>query len=286
MYQRFCSLLLLTGLFLLSACTSAGITVANAPVPFFEGTIERDIVFDEESKQTLDIYIPDHATEERLPVVIFFYGGRWTNGEKGDFAFVGTTLAEEGFIVVIPDYRKYPDVRFPAFVEDGANAVSWVHKNIGDYRGKPETLFLAGHSSGAHIASLLIVDERYLESDTNSAIKGFAGLAGPYSFTPKAEDVKIIFGPPSQYPQMQATTFVDGSEPPMLLLYGRDDELVAPYNLERLRRKIEEKGGQVQAKYYSDIGHIEIIGAMSWIWEYKAPVIDDLTLFFRENSDD
>ena len=72
----------------------------------------------------------------------------------------------------------------------------------------------------------------------------------------------------------------------MLLLYGRDDELVAPYNLERLRRKIEEKGGQVQAKYYSDIGHIEIIGAISWIWEYKAPVIDDLTLFFRENSDD
>ena len=284
MYQTFRSLLLLVGLLSLSACTAVGIKVANAPVPFFDGNIVRDIVFDEESTQTLDIYIPDQATEERLPVVIFFYGGRWTNGEKEDFAFVGTALAEKGFIVVIPDYRKYPDVRFPTFVEDGADAVSWVHENIEDYRGKPDMLFLSGHSSGAHIASLLIVDERYLKPGINSAIKGFAGLAGPYSFTPEAEDVKIIFGPPSQYPQMQATTFIDGSEPPLLLLYGRNDKLVAPYNLERLRQKIAENGGKVQAKYYSDISHIEIIGAMSWVWRSKAPVLEDLATFFHEQS--
>ncbi|WP_373084652.1 alpha/beta hydrolase [Sneathiella sp.] len=281
MRLKFLSIFPLLGPFMLSACTSTAIVVANAPTSFFDGTIERDVVYDDINNQKLDIYIPDLAAQKKLPVIIFFYGGRWTDGKKEDFAFVGTTLADKGFVVVIPDYRKYPDVRFPTFVDDGAHAVNWVHDNIENYRGQSRALFLAGHSAGGHIASLLVADERYLRADTLSAIKGFAGLAGPYAFTPEDEDLKDMFGPPSQYPQMQATTFIDGREPPMLLLYGSNDTTVELYNLKRLEQKIQEYGGQVQTKIYPDVDHIEIVGALSWVWRSKASVAEDIAVFFH-----
>ncbi|MCR9212331.1 MAG: alpha/beta hydrolase [Proteobacteria bacterium] len=281
MKQKLLSIFSLLSLFVLSACTDTAVAIANAPTAFFDGTIERNIVYDPATGQMLDIYTPILAAEEKLPVIVFFYGGRWTKGQKEDFAFVGTALAENGFVVVIPDHRKYPEVLFPDFVEDGAKAVNWVQNNISDHGGKADTLFLSGHSSGAHIASLLVVDERYLEPQTLQSIKGFAGLAGPYSFTPESEDLKIMFGPPSQYPDMQATTFIDGKEPPVLLLYGSDDKSVGLFNLERLEQEIRDNNGQVETIIYPDTGHVEIVGALSWILRSKAPVLEDMTTYFK-----
>ncbi len=282
MKQKLLSILSLLSLFVLSACTDTAVAIANAPTAFFDGTVERNIIYDQTTEQKLDIYTPNSGVKGKLPVIVFFYGGRWTKGQKEDFAFVGTALAEKGFVVVIPDHRKYPDVLFPDFVEDGAEAVNWVHDNIEVYRGNSDSLFLAGHSSGAHIASLLVVDERYLEPASHKAIKGFAGLAGPYSFTPESEDLKIMFGPPSQYPQMQATSFIDGSEPPILLLYGSEDKSVGLFNLERLEQEIRDNNGQVETIIYPDVGHVEIVGAMSWVLKSKAPVLDDVTAYFQQ----
>lgn len=268
-------------LFLLNACTEAGIAIANAPTAFFEGDVLKDISYGPEKLQKLDVYSPRSDAKENLPVIVFFYGGRWTKGQKEDFKFVGTALASEGFVVVIPDYRKYPQVRFPAFVEDGALAVNWVHENIGAYNGRKETLFVSGHSSGAHIGSLLVSDERYLDENARKAVKGFAGLAGPYSFIPEAKDLQDMFGPPSHYPQMQAPTFIDGKEPPMLLLYGQNDKSVGLFNLEQLRDKIKAKGGRVGTKIYPDIGHAEIVGTLTWFWRSRAPVLEDVASFFK-----
>ena len=268
-------------LLFMNACASVGTSSANVPALFFEGKTHKDIPFDPATLQTLDIYTPETANTAPLPVIIFFYGGRWTSGKKEDYRFAATALTAKGFLQVVPDYRKYPDVRFPTFVEDGALAVEWVHENIGDYNGRADQLFLAGHSAGAHIASLLVSDDRYLNSDTLAAIKGFAGLAGPYSFTPESDDLKDMFGPPEVYPQMQVPTFIDGSETPMLLLHGEDDESVALFNLERLRDKIEEQGGHVETKLYPGLNHVEIVGAFSWFWRSKAPVIEDISAFFK-----
>lgn len=273
--------LLTACLVMINACTSAGIAIANAPRFFFDGQIKRDIVYDDQTHQKLDLYIPATDAAMQMPVIVFYYGGRWTQGTKEDYAFVGTALAKKGFIVAIPDYRKYPTVTFPAFVKDGAQAMSWVHGHIGNYGGLADKLFLAGHSSGAHIASLLVADESYLQPEIYAAIKGFAGLAGPYAFTPKADDLKAIFGPPSRYPQMQATSFIDGDEAPMLLLYGAQDESVGLFNLNRLQQKINEEGGQVTTKIYPDLDHVSIIGSLSWFWRYKASVLEDITAFFN-----
>lgn len=270
---------------IISGCTQVGLSVANLPVHFSDLEVKQDIAYGDEDWQKLDLYIPDKAKTEKLPVIIFFYGGRWTDGSKEMYPFVGKAFAEQGYIVAIADYSKYPDVKFPLFVKDGAKAVAWVHSNAASYNGNPENIFVSGHSSGAHIGALVTVDERYLKAEGKnpSIIKGFAGLAGPYDFVPQAKDLKDMFGPPEKYPEMTVTTFVDGNEPPMLLLWGAKDEAVWERNLKLLSEKIEEKKGKVETKIYPTLDHVGIISSLTWFLRSKAPVLNDVTVFFNKH---
>jgi acetyl esterase/lipase len=185
---------------------------------------------------------------------------------------------------VIPDYRKYPAVRFPAFVEDGAKAVAWTYKNIASRGGDPKRLYLAGHSAGAHIGTLIASDPRYLQAENldTGIIKAFAGLAGPYDFTPDEPDLIAIFGPSERYPQMRVTSFITGHEPPMLLLQGQNDTTVKIRNLKRLEARIREKGGRVETKIYPGVDHIQIVGSFAWFWHGRAPVAQDIAAFFNQ----
>lgn len=285
MVNRFTHALSLVSVFILSACTSVGLGVANIPAMISGGETFKDIAYSAESAQKLDIYVPRKQTNEAAAhdVIIFFYGGRWTDGQKDQYAFVAQRFTQEGYIVVIPDYRKYPTVKFPAFVEDGANAVKWVHQHIENYGGSPQRMFLAGHSAGAHIAALLAADRRYFDDEqaVYDDIKAFAGLAGPYAFTPEADDLKDMFGPPSQYPAMQVPTHIDGSEPPMLLLHGTDDDKVGTFNLERLKNALEDKDVSVSTTLYEGAGHIDMVAHMIWYWPYQRPIAADIIHFFR-----
>jgi len=271
---------------LLVGCSSVGLKIANIPSTFFDGEVKTDILFEQDEKLKLDIYTPKTQTDKQLPTIVFFYGGRWSYGDKASYKFAATALAEKGFVVVVPNYRKYPAVKFPAFVEDGAAAVQWTHQNIDQYGGSGEQMFIVGHSAGAHIGSLIVSDTRYLAAingeSAYKSIKGFVGLAGPYKFVPTDDDLKDMFGPPSQYDQMQTTSFIQGNEPPMLLLFGENDDTVKPFNAERLEAAIKQKQGEVQTIGYPDVNHIEIVGALSYFWRSKAPVRDDIVNFIQQ----
>ncbi|PZP53291.1 MAG: esterase [Micavibrio aeruginosavorus] len=265
--------------FLISACTQINMAVVNAPTHFGKVKSINDVAFGAEKWQRLDIYIPPNAAEnKKLPVIVFYYGGRWQEGSKNYYKFVGSALAKQGYIVVIPDYRKYPEVKFPAFVEDGAQSLSWIYDHIGEYGGNKNEIQIAGHSAGAHIAALLTTDERYLKhqgKDRSKVIKKFVGLAGPYDFVPYEDDLKDMFGPPSNYPQMQATTFVDGRQPPMLLLWGEKDQYVGKFNMDKLAERIRVNGGCVKTKIYPGVDHIWLLGDLSWLSNNKHGVLKD-----------
>ena len=79
---------------------------------------------------------------------MFFYGGGWTSGERGDYGFVGRAFAARGFVTVIPDYRLVPEVRFPAFIEDGAQAVKWVRDHIAEFGGDPRRIAISRSFGG------------------------------------------------------------------------------------------------------------------------------------------
>lgn len=267
---------------IISGCTQVGVGVANLPAKFSDIEIKKDIAYGQEDWQKLDIYVPKNSANKELPVLMFFYGGRWTDGSKDMYAFIGDAFTQKGYIVVIADYSKYPKVKFPAFVEDGAKAIAWTHDNIAQYGGDKNNLFLSGHSSGAHIAALVVADQRYLKAydKSPSIINAFAGLAGPYDFIPQADDLKDMFGPPSNYPQMTVTTFIDGNEPPMLLLWGAEDNAVWERNIKLLSEKIAQKDGDYTAKIYPDIDHVGIVSSLTWFLRGKAPVLEDMTKFF------
>ncbi len=281
--DRCSRILLLAPLFMMSACTQAAFTAANLPTHLVEMTVQHDQPYGPEPSQKLDMYVPVNPKDKQLDVIVFFYGGRWTYGAKEDYRFVAATFTQQGFIVVIPDYRKYPQVRFPAFVEDGAKALGWVIDHIAERHGNPARIHVVGHSAGAHIGALLATDSQYLAKegkDRSLAIHDFAGLAGPYAFTPDEPDLEDMFGPPSNYPSMQVPTFIDGTQPPMLLLYGDKDHAVKYANLQKLEQRIKQRGGCVRSRIYPNADHTDLIGALSWWNRQRVPVVEDITTFF------
>lgn len=240
-------------------------------------------------EQKLDIYAPKGtAATARLPVVLFIHGGSWRDGDRGGYAFAGKAFAREGFVSVVIDYRKVPEVRFPDFMVDAAEAVAWTRGNIAAYGGDPDKLFIAGHSAGAHIALLLTLDPTYLRSAgvPDGALKGAIGLAGPYDFYPfTSEAAEAAFA--GAYPAMtQPITYARGDAPPMLLLHGDADDVVLPRNSAVLATTVTGKGGVAVVKTYPGVGHVSIVQALSPLWNDKAPVLSDAATFVRANSAD
>lgn len=277
------TLVTILGTFMLSACTTIGAGVANLPVKLSSNEVVTDVAFGVEPWQKLDVYIPASA-KPSMPVIVFTYGGRWQSGTKEMYAFIGDKFADQGFVTVIADYRKSPEVKFPTFVTDAAKALVWVDDHIGKYGGDASTIFVSGHSAGAHSAALLAVDERYLAAEGKSTklIKAFAGISGPYDFVPQAEDLKAIFAPPENYSQMQVPTFIRGREPPMLLLWGSDDKEVVRANLDTLVDKCKQQGVTVEVKIYPGVGHIDIVANQTWFYPGRATVITDIANFFNK----
>lgn len=177
------------------------------------------------------------------PVVVFFYGGAWQRGARGQYRFVGRRLADNGILAIVADYRTWPDAGFPAFMGDAASAVAWARAQAGRHGGDPQRLFVAGHSAGAQIAALLAADSHYLAAEglAPADLAGVIGLSGPYDFH-VGEAYAKIFGPPSQWPRAQAVNFVNGDEPPFLLMHGRDDRVVEALDSRQLADLLQARG--------------------------------------------
>ena len=282
---------ILFGLVALAVTAGAASLVVTNAVAIVNGlttrdgyTILADRAYGPLPRQRLDVYTPKRGAEDAA-VVVFFYGGGWNKGSKSRYLFVGQSLASAGFLVVIPDYRLYPDVVFPDFVEDAAGAVAFAHESLRKPDGTPRRIFLAGHSAGAHIAALLNLDERYLASAgvPEAAVSGMVGLSGPYDFLPLKEDIyKAIFPEPVRAAS-QPINFVDGSEAPMLLITGDADRTVRPGNTTRLARAIDARNGAVSVKIYPGVSHIGTIAALATATFWRKPDVRATMIdFFRE----
>jgi len=269
---------------LVSACTP--VSMLNAVIPDNGYKRIADIQYGSHHRQKLDIYLPAQA-ERNTPTktLIFFYGGSWESGHKEDYKFVAEALSSAGFIVVIPDYRVYPEVIFPDFVDDSARAVNWVKNNIAAYGGG-EQLFVAGHSAGAHIAALLVLDKQYLASYelAPNDLKGMIGLAGPYDFLPlKSDTLKTIFGPEQQRWQSQPIHFVDGKNPPMLLLVGSNDLTVWPKNSRNLAAKIQENKGNVELVEFDGYGHVAMVSKLAKPLRGDGRLLNEIVTFIQQH---
>jgi len=266
-------------------CT--GVAILNTLEPTAGVVATPDIAFGSGPRDRLDVYRPADAAGH-APVVVFFYGGGWDSGRRQDYAFLGRALARRGIVVVIPDYRLYPEARWPDFLHDAARAVAWARAHAADYGGDPARLFLMGHSAGAYNAVMLATDRRWLAAeglDPSRDLAGAIGLAGPYDFLPlHSERLKAIFGPEARLPDTQPINHVDGRGPPLLLATDDNDTVVGPGNTARMADKVRAAGGRVETRSYSGLSHALLIGVIAAPLRRKAPVLDDVVAFVTADA--
>ena len=224
-------------------------------------TVVSDVPYGDQPWQKLDIYPALNAAS--APVIVFIHGGGWYHGRKDQYFFAADAFLRMGYTVVLPDYIKYPapEAIFPSHLKDIAKAIAWVKNNIAEYSSDGTNLFLAGHSAGAHTVGLLSTDMHYLQAEglSSSDIGAFAALAGPYNFTPDKPATRAVFGPESNYPLMNPLHYVDGDEPPALLLHSDIDRSVEKRHPREFEAALMSVGSDVETRIYTDLTHADMV---------------------------
>ena len=234
--------------------------------------------------QRLDVWRPAGPSAKPRPVLVFFYGGGWVHGDRGAYAFAARAFAREGFVVVVPDYRKVPGVRFPAFVQDSAQALRWVRDHVAAYGGDPRRVAVGGHSAGAYIAVMLALDQRWLRAEgvDPGLIRAGVGMCGPYDFFPfrKKRAIDAMWG--VREPTMtQPIRFARAAAPPLLLLSAGEDVQVGAHNAVNLTARLQALGAPVAHRDYPGLSHENVVMALSRPFRGKAPVLADSVAFLN-----
>jgi acetyl esterase/lipase len=275
------ALLVLTGTLvgLLIAAGGPRFAAANAPALFGNYHRIADLNYGAGARQRLDVYAPPGA--HGRPIVVFWYGGGWQRGEKVQYRFVGAALAEAGFVAVLPDYRLYPEVRFPEFLHDGAAALAWVVSHAEQIGGDPSRIYLAGHSAGAWLAAMLAYDRLPLEELRLPArtVRGFIGLSGPYALDPTEQQYRVIFTAPYSVDDWQPARQVHAGAPPALLIHGGADQVVEPEHARTMQRALQAQGVAVSLLIYPGRDHGDTVAAFARLAPDKLPVIEAMRRF-------
>ena len=269
---------------LLTACSAAD--VLNATVASDSYTLTGGLSYGPQPRQQLDVYQPKGQTRtalKRAPMVVFFYGGNWTMGERADYRFVGEALASQGIVTVVADYRLSPAVRYPVFVQDSALAVRWAFDHAEQYGASPSRIFVMGHSAGAYNAAMVALDERLLKAVglTPSRLAGWIGLAGPYDFLPIGEPrTQVAFNWPDTPADSQPLSHASRASPPALLLAPTQDKVVDPQrSTVRMARRLKDSGVRVESELFDGVSHVTLLASMASVLRGRAPVLERVTAF-------
>ncbi|XP_037497095.1 probable isoprenylcysteine alpha-carbonyl methylesterase ICMEL1 isoform X2 [Jatropha curcas] len=154
---------------------------------FFSSQVLRSIVYGDQPRNRLDLYLPK-SSDGPKPVVAFVTGGAWIIGYKAWGSLLGKQLSERDIIVACIDYRNFPQGTMSDMVEDASQGISFVCNNIAQYGGDPNRIYLMGQSAGAHIAACTLLEQAIKEAGEGesitwslSQIKAYFGLSGGYN---------------------------------------------------------------------------------------------------------
>lgn len=251
MICKLCPVLVLP---LVVVCNTAVAQMRHTNIPYVENGHER---------QVLDVYTPEEPVAESLPVMFWIHGGGWQVGDKSDVALKPRALTERGFVFVSTNYRLLPEVEMDELIRDVAKSLGWVHRNIAEYGGDPQRIFVGGHSAGAQLAALICIDDRYLKEQGVSlnVLKGCVPVDGDTYDIPRiimtAEHRQALYGgkmftfghrqkfgnDPEKHVDFSAVTHVAQGKgiPPFLIFYfpGNPDTRAQAQRLEAVLQQAE-----------------------------------------------
>lgn len=260
-----------------SACSGVKpIDLLNAVTPNTGYTVEEDIRYGSDARQTMDVYYP--TTTASGHVIVFVYGGAWRKGDKNEYKFVAQALTSNGHTVAIPNYRLYPSVAYPDFVNDIVNAITVLDKAITGNAEYDHKLVIMGHSSGAHTAALLASNTRYLES-TGISISALIAISGPYDLPMTNAEVTAVFGEASDHDKVKPVRLVTTEHPRTLLIHGTDDNRVDPDHTQRYSRALVANGVEVEKLMLEGAGHAESIAGLAAPLDRFNPIRETIQTF-------
>jgi acetyl esterase/lipase len=220
--------------------------------------VQKDIAYTEgdaadAAKHKLDLYLP--KDKKNFPVLVFIHGGSWRSGDKSLYPALGNRFAKLGIGVAIPSYRLMPKNPHPAQTEDTAAAFAWVYKNIAQYGGDTNRIYIAGHSAGGHLVALLALDPEWLAKYEIpvTAIKGVAALSGVYDVSKLQGFLNATGSSPSPI------AHVHPKAPPFLVSYCQWDYLALPLQAREFSAALKKSFDSVELLYVPGQGHISEI---------------------------
>ena len=261
---------------LFAAC--APITLLNSITPSGSYSLAKNVSYGEDARQALDIYEADDP-KTGAPTLVFIHGGSWADGNKNLYKFVGEAFASEGYTIAIPNYRVYPNVIYPAFVEDTSAAIAFTAKK---YPERP--ILLIGHSAGAYNAMMVTVNPGYLKAqgiDVCKTLVATIGLAGPYGAFPLVEDPYPTIFPDRHTADDAPVNLIKGPTPPVFLPIGDADTTVSDKHGRELAKRITARGGQAEFKLYPDLSHTDIAKVLSKYFDDDSALKADMLAFIE-----
>lgn len=271
--------LLLIVVALVSACQP--LRVLNSVVPSGSYSVESDISYGSEPRQRMDLYLPNdgHYNEH---VLVFVYGGAWDQGTKEEFEFVGQAFARLGYITLIPNYRLYPDVEFPAFIDDVAMAIGEMKHHLPDSCDLGSSIILSGHSAGAHTAALLAADAQFLERNNAGDIEiaALLALSGPYDLPLDHERVRDKFSK-VEGNAANPVALATSQMPPTLLIHGEADTIAEVAHAEKFQKRLEDLGVPVTMHLYNRTRHASIVASLASPLRFLTPVYADIQAYLE-----
>lgn len=268
---------------LLGSCAELKpINLLNATIPQVGYTLSEGIAYGDDSRQQLDIYSPTEPSPDQK-LIVFVYGGAWRTGNRSEFEFVGQALSNAGHTVVIPDYRLFPNVTYPAFVDDVALAITALPELSALADIDPTSVVLMGHSSGAHSVAMLTTDSRFLENSEVS-ISALIGLSGPYDLPLDNPEVKPVFSG-NQAIDVSPVLRASSGQPRTLLIHGLSDERVLPFHTRNFTQALEKVGVPVTMYLVDDGSHAGVLAGIAAPLQFTNDTLPVVLNFLAATND-
>ena len=266
--------LVLTMAGLVSACAPVSILNGITPSSTFDRT--KNVPFGDAERDKLDIYRAENPKAD-APVLVFVHGGSWDSGSKDIYKFLAEGFTKSGYDIALPNYRLFPDGKFPDFIQDNARAVAHITQ---EFPGRK--IVLIGHSAGAYNVLMLGLRDEYLRRagiDRCKTVSAVISLAAPVGVVPLTGDRLIQIFPDRFTKEDAVLNNVTGPTPPIFLGHGDADTVVSPVNATQLAEKIRARGGQVQVKIYPKQSHTDVVKVLSRHFDGDTTLKADLVEF-------
>jgi acetyl esterase/lipase len=214
--------------------------------------------------QKMDLYFPEAGGP--WPVVMYIHGGSWMRGDKAEAGLLAYWMTSQGYLVVSINYRLYPEVRFPAMIEDAKCAIRSLRANAAELNLDPNRIAVIGASAGGHLAALLGTTDETAgwdlgeHPDQSSRVQAVVAMAPVTDLSrnfPNAdlETMRMAGFDETTIGVASPINHITPDDPPFLFIHGVLDTVVPSEQSTLMHDRLTDVGVPAQLVLVENAGH-------------------------------